>query len=493
MENKVKIFINKLFACYTIFKNSDYDKNFYIQCFPEFEEDVSSKYIYRFRNSSFMPLRMLSMYLCHPVVHYVFNGVYDGYDLRPDFNSKFYIKNNSDVKGNPYAHYLRIGRKEGRVPTSAFMSVSDLVEVKLGLSTADDILWYLQEKGYILIFDHGQGGGADAYLEKVLLPECTKKNNVAVVTPCYVKRSEKAVLTFYTNNKKKLKVEIDSIVLLMTYHASSIILNNLCGYNKKQMAVIMHYLYYYEGDIDVLFHDFNFICPLDVICRNSSEEGMNYIDNKSVYSKRLINRRKQWQQIFDKSTRIVFFSESSRKIAEHFFSFAGSNVFVEPHKPLIEVNYDQKYEYKSSRPLTIGIVGAKNKIKGIEIVLEMAKKHPGSKFIIIGHVVNAYQKKTLQLNNVEVTGYYEHSQLPELLKKHDVKICALTSLIPETFCYVLQELMMLEYPVVSFNTGAQGERTSKYKYGVVVDDLNAESMFAGAIQLKKRLGTLYDA
>jgi glycosyltransferase involved in cell wall biosynthesis len=84
-----------------------------------------------------------------------------------------------------------------------------------------------------------------------------------------------------------------------------------------------------------------------------------------------------------------------------------------------------------------------------------------------------------------VTGAYKHSQLPELLKEHNITVAAITSVVPETFCYVLQELMMLNYPVVSFNIGAQGERTSQYKYGSVVDDIGFSSMFAGIQQLQQ--------
>jgi glycosyltransferase involved in cell wall biosynthesis len=474
MSNKIIKFIRNFYDCYIIFKHASYDKNYYIQNYPTLKKYASNKY------------------LSHPVIHYVLHGVYDRYDLQSDFDSKFYLDNNLDVQGNPYVHYLKTGRREGRAPSCVFTSVADLPRLQLGLSVADDVLWLLQEHGYVLVLDHGLGGGAGEYLEKKLLPKFKKKKSVAVFTPDKSNGAEGGVLRVLMKDGKKVQVSVESIFLIMTYVADEIIVNNLSGYNHKQFNAVMHYLSIYEGKIEILFHDFYSLCPSVVLMEKDVYCQLAECDNCSVIKKEKLKLwRSDWQKLFDKANRITFFSKSSKEIAEKIFKFSDKFV-VQPHKPLISFKKSDKYQYSDSNSLTVGFIGAVNKVKGADIILKMAVDNPNVSFVVIGYVVNAYESQIAKQKNIKVTGAYNQKQLPALLKEHNITVAAITSVVPETFCYVLQELMLLEYPIVSFDIGAQGERISTYKYGAVVDVLNSESMFLKIKQLSQSFGELYE-
>jgi len=475
MSNKIIKFIRNFYDCYIIFKYADYDKNYYIQNCPTLKKYASNKY------------------WSHPVIHYVLHGVYDGYDLNSDFDSKFYLDNNSDVQGNPYVHYLKTGRREGRAPSCVFTSVNDLPRLQLGLSVADDVLWLLQEHGYALVLDHGLGGGAGEYLKKKLLSKFKRKKSGAVFTPDKSNGAEGGVLRVLMKDGKRVQVSVESIFLVMTYVAGEIIVNNLSGYNHKQFNAVMHYLSIYEGKVEVCFHDFYPLCPSVVLMEDSVYCQLIKCDNCSVIKKDKLKRwRSDWQKLFDKAEKVTFFSKSSLNIAKQVFKFSDSCV-VQPHKALVSFKKSDKYQYADSSSLTVGFIGAVNKIKGADIILEMAQQNPKIQFVIIGAVSNEYKVRVGKLRNIKVTGSYKQKELPTLLKENDVKIAAVMTVVPETFCYVLQELMMLNYPVVSFNIGAQGERNSQYKYGRVLDDICATDMFEEIKKLKEQLGSLYDS
>ena len=58
-----------------------------------------------------------------PIKHYIDIGCKENYNPSPLFDTAWYLKENPDVKRsgiNPLVHYIKSGRKEGRLPNSAF-------------------------------------------------------------------------------------------------------------------------------------------------------------------------------------------------------------------------------------------------------------------------------------------------------------------------------------------------------------------------------------
>ena len=43
---------------------------------------------------------------------------------------------------------------------------------------------------------------------------------------------------------------------------------------------------------------------------------------------------------------------------------------------------------------------------------------------------------------------------------------------PETFSYVVSELMQMDIPIISFDFGAQGEKLKHYEKGILCKDID---------------------
>ena len=83
------------------------------------------------------------------------------------------------------------------------------------------------------------------------------------------------------------------------------------------------------------------------------------------------------------------------------------------------------------------------------------------------------------------TGPYHQEDLPDLVEKTGVNIVLFPSTFPETFSYVMHEIMQMELPVVAFDRGAQGESARTYRFGIIAKDMSSAGIF-------KALGNLFE-
>jgi len=155
-----------------------------------------------------------------------------------------------------------------------------------------------------------------------------------------------------------------------------------------------------------------------------------------------------------------------------------TNLTVVPHKPIS--NYRSANIRKSQIP-TVGVFGAICIQKGLGQVLELSAHltqiNSPVKIIIVGSMDDCPNPPP----NITVTGPYERTDLPRIVEEHGINVAFFSSICPETFSYVTQELIMLRLPIVCFNIGAQAERVSKYEYGRIAKSMRAEDVWA-AIQ-----------
>ncbi|HEX3061720.1 MAG TPA: glycosyltransferase, partial [Usitatibacter sp.] len=68
----------------------------------------------------------------------------------------------------------------------------------------------------------------------------------------------------------------------------------------------------------------------------------------------------------------------------------------------------------------------------------------------------------LRSPRLTVTGTYERAQLVDLVESHGINMLFFPSVWPETFSYVVAEMMALGLPVVAFDLGAPAERLRGY-------------------------------
>ncbi len=134
------------------------------------------------------------------------------------------------------------------------------------------------------------------------------------------------------------------------------------------------------------------------------------------------------------------------------------------------------------RPAVIGVIGSIDIHKGALIVADLVKlleRLDGEfRLVVIGELLLPVASACLT-----VTGRYRREELPELMARHNVMVGLVPSVWPETYCYVVDELMQLKVPVVSFDLGAQGWKTRHYARGVCAETISAESCLQAVKQV----------
>ena len=78
---------------------------------------------------------------------------------------------------------------------------------------------------------------------------------------------------------------------------------------------------------------------------------------------------------------------------------------------------------------------------------------------------------------IQYLGKYRNTDLGNILQQSGVNVVFFTSVWPETFSYLISELMALNIPICCFDIGAQGEKIGGYEYGHLIHYGDAENMF----------------
>ena len=88
---------------------------------------------------------------------------------------------------------------------------------------------------------------------------------------------------------------------------------------------------------------------------------------------------------------------------------------------------------------------------------------------------------------VSETGPYQHEKLAELIESARVNIMLFPSIWPETFSFVVQELIELGMSVACFDMGAPAERLRNYDKGMVLESTSASAVLDGLILFHRRM------
>jgi glycosyltransferase involved in cell wall biosynthesis len=108
-------------------------------------------------------------------------------------------------------------------------------------------------------------------------------------------------------------------------------------------------------------------------------------------------------------------------------------------------------------PPTLAVVGHIGLHKGAQVVAELARAlerrgaHDRLRLIVVGTIDGPLPPA------VRVTGAFERDDLPRLLSDEGVGFALLPSICPETFSFVVHELLALGLPLAAFDLGAQAE------------------------------------
>lgn len=353
----------------------------------------------------------------------------------------------------------------------------------------------------VCIIDHQWGGGANDYRtihiqkylqagQAVLLATYSKHSGLVELEAMH--GSER--LRFTAGNLRELedsrfprlnRIIVNEVISWMAGPAGTSA--GSIGDTVRVVGQIVGLARTHHAAAEYLFHDFFSVCPsLNLLDKNNRFCGIpSSLKKCAACLKKNPNLggrlpegftidkwRADWNELIVHADKLVFFSDSSRRLVERAYPLRSDQVEIAPHTPLIE--YISPIRIPREGGMTIAVVGIIGKHKGADLVIDLAKllliRDPSARVVVIGEIEADHIP-----SNMRVSGKYVREKLPELLEQYQATVGFISSICPETFSYVTQELMALRLPLVCFDLGAPAERIARWEHGLIAPEVNAES------------------
>lgn len=355
----------------------------------------------------------------------------------------------------------------------------------------------------LAILDHSWGGGANSFRNKMIQDTLAEGRSVLLLIP-----AGQSIHAIAYRNNFKVECRLANLSLLkhpLFRNIHEIVLNELVSWPdlyggnklsaKQYMKFVQNFIEiknHLRATVRYMFHDFFLLCPHLNLFSNqghyckpsqSAAECISCIKTRMPYERyyRVESSltgtawRAASQELISNINEIRFFSQNSLEIVKNLLDMKDSQVSLIPHAP-----QHQFVPIKlTTSPLTIGFVGAISKVKGADFVVEFAnylKQHAPEVVIVIIGIIDTDVANIP--DNIHVHGAYQPEELPSLIDRYGINIGFISSLCPETFSYVTQELMMLGIPLVCFDIGAPADRIRNWNKGMIIPEISAAAAWA---------------
>ena len=334
------------------------------------------------------------------------------------------------------------------------------------------------EDNLILFINHSFGGGADLYLRKEAdkLIQQGKRVYQVIYQPDY----HQYELVDMNSGAQYNFDDIHILLYLVSIKAQCIYLNELVSYpNIKGLIDTLKNVKDIHSNIKItyLVHDYFCICPRlnmidcnDVYCGLPSVSECDTCLQKANFdqSKSIVDWRSLNSKLLSTCDEIVCFSNSSKKYLTKVYQNLSQKIKVIGH----EIENLRVPVVKKDDVITIGLLGQLCKHKGIDQIKGLIQ-HIRDNQLIQYRIVCIGDAQDIENDDIFCsTGKYKRDDISDLVEKYDVDVFFMSSICPETFSYTVSEIQSMNRPLVSYDLGAQGERTKNYKFGKVIP-LNA--------------------
>jgi glycosyltransferase involved in cell wall biosynthesis len=183
--------------------------------------------------------------------------------------------------------------------------------------------------------------------------------------------------------------------------------------------------------------------------------------------------RESWGRCLAAADEVRCFSEASRRLLLRAYpTLPRERVTLVPHR--LDFAPSRAPRMDPAAPLVIGVVGEISPQKGANIASGMIdiieRENIDARVVVLGTLDVAHRSPRL-----EVTGRYRRADLPDLVEKNGINMFFFPSIWPETFSYVVAELMALGGPIVAFDLGAPAERLAAYPLGRLCAEVSARA------------------
>ena len=326
----------------------------------------------------------------------------------------------------------------------------------------------------ILYINHSFGGGADLYLRKKAGEFI--KNGHEVYQVIYQPDFHQYELINMKDDEHYYFDDINILLYLVSMKAKHIYFNELVSYpNIKGLIDTVQKIKSIHPHIQFtyLVHDYFCICPrLNLINVNDRYCGLpevkdcdiclkraNFDQSKSIVEWRSLNAK-----LLNTCDETICFSNSSKKYLVRVYQNLSDKIKVIGHI----IDELRAPKVKNDNIITIGLLGQLCKHKGIEKIKELIQyihNNQLSKYriVCIGDAQDVRNDSVFF-----ATGKYRREDIANLVEEYNIDVFFMSSVCPETFSYTISEIQSMKRPLISYDLGAQGERTKNYKFGKVI-------------------------
>jgi len=380
----------------------------------------------------------------------------------------------------------------------AVASMSDVTVI-------DEIVEILGDSANVCImFDHNMGGGANQYRRRVISERLAVGQDVLLCT--YNLPVLEYRLHLFRPGSDERIFRLSSFLLLERVleelAVSEIFVNSPVSFDEP--LVLAEWLARMRAEhakvrLVVTAHDYFPVCPSFVLLNADGRYcGIPEISECSACLKRHLASyvalsppteigpwRALWGRCLHAADEVRFFSESTRRLFLRAYpTLPPERLTVVPHQS----NYApvRLPRLDASAPLVIGVMGEISLQKGAAILTEMVRLIDASKanvrIVVLGTLHAALKSERLR-----VTGAYNRTDLVDLVEAHGINMFLFPSIWPETFSYVIAELIALDMPVVAFDLGAPAERLRAYAKARICEDTSAAAALSTLGEFHRQL------
>lgn len=332
-------------------------------------------------------------------------------------------------------------------------------------------------KSSILFITHSLGGGTYQFEKNFIKERVKEKIFVLRIISygqniCYVLENQM--------NGKKFYIFPTKLQQIFSTKYQKVIINSLVqNYDLFNFIdLLLEYkIKYPEVEYTYHVHDFHCICPsLNLVVKNwycnLSCKKHNCFFDKFIYGYDgdIGSWRRIWEKLLLHTDKIVCFSESSKQILVSVYpSVEQLKILVLPHD-MSYSNFSPVVVEKSDS-INIGIIGACSYIPKGQLVIERLFREVSHD--VCFSMIGSYKRKfQCDRDNVSWYGKYRQQELQTIVEKSGVNLVIFPSVCPETFSYLISEIIQMDIPILCFDIGAQGEKVKAYKKGYVCRNID---------------------
>lgn len=252
-------------------------------------------------------------------------------------------------------------------------------------------------------------------------------------------------------------------------------------------------------------HDFYSVCPRYTLVDNhgnycGAETSINVCDKclnrQGNYSDcietseavmGIYTYRSIWNYFFQYAKKLIAPSQFVKNVIEKYYP--ACNVEVKEHTLGNGICKTFKEDFVRGDALVVSVLGAINKPKGYDVVLELAERISKSNYKIFINVLGIMESLDNPFEGVDrilrYRGRYKRNNVSLMLAKYKTSIVLIPSIGPETFSYTTHEAVESGYPVLCFDVGAHGEFVKKSGCGWSLKEITADALYDKLVFLYK--------